>query len=110
MKATTFEEYRGYTPLIWHSVEDDSFVGLVAGLYSHIISFEGDTEDAVRKDFESAIDFYLDTTENPEKPYGRIVLNIPPALHAELCRKAQHAEKNLNDWLISKLEEMVLHA
>ena len=57
-------------PLIRFSEEDGCFVGEVAGLYRHGISFEGETEEAIRKDFEEAVDFYLDTEPNPEKPFA----------------------------------------
>jgi predicted HicB family RNase H-like nuclease len=94
-----------------YSEEDGCFIGEVAGLNLHDISFEGGTEEELRKDFEEAIDFYLATTEKPEKPFsGRITLQVPPEIHAELFRKAQNAGDSLDAWLIKEIKESVLHA
>jgi predicted HicB family RNase H-like nuclease len=44
----------------------------------------------IRIDFENAVDFYLETTESPEKPFeGFITLQISPELHTELFNKAK---------------------
>ena len=111
MKDATIKEYRGYMPLIRYSEEDGCFVGEVAGLYRHGISFEGETEEEIRKDFEAAIDFYLETEQRPEKPFsGHITLRVTPAMHEELFRKAQQAgADNFDDWLAKELQESVLH-
>ena len=112
MKDATIKEYRGYTPIIRHSEEDGCFIGEVAGLNLHGISFEGETEEEIRKDFEAAIDFYLETEQRPEKPFtGRITLQVTPEVHVELFRKAQRAgADNFDDWLAKELKESVLHA
>ena len=112
MKDSTTSMYRGYTPIIKYSEEDGCFIGEVAGLNLHGISFEGATEDEIRKDFEEAIDFYLATTAKPEKPFsGRIMLQVTPELHAELFNKAKNAgAESLGDWLAEELKESVLHA
>jgi predicted HicB family RNase H-like nuclease len=111
MKDTTLREYRGYLPLIRYSEEDGCFVGEVAGLYRHGISFEGATEEAIREDFEQAIDFYLDTEPNPEKPFpGVLTVEIPPEIHLAICRKAQSSGSSLDDWLVKEIKESVLHA
>jgi len=111
MKDSTIKEYRGYMPLIRYSEEDECFVGEVAGLYRHGISFEGKTEEEIRKDFEDAIDFYLDTEPNPEKPFaGFLTIEIPPEIHAAICRKAQVSGRSLDEWLVKEIKESVLHA
>ena len=111
MKETTTKAYRGYTPIIQYSEEDGCFIGEVAGLDLHDISFEGETEEEIRKDFEQAIDFYLATTENPEKPFaGRITLQVTPEMHAELFSKAKKAgADSLDTWLVKELKQSVLH-
>ena len=73
MKKSTAKEYKGYIPNVQYSEEDGCFVGEVAGLNLHYISFEGETEEEIRKGFERAIAFYPAATVNPEKPFtGRI--------------------------------------
>ena len=111
MKDATIREYKGYMPLIRYSEEDGCFVGEVAGLYRHGISFEGETEEAIRKDFEKAVDFYLATEPNPEIPFaGLLTVAIPPEIHAAICRKAQISGYSLDDWLVNELKASVLPA
>ena len=112
MKDATMKEYRGYMPLIRYSEEDACFIGEVAGLYRHGITFEGETEEEIRKDFEAAIDFYLETEQKPEKPFsGYMTLRVTPEMHAELFRKARQAGAgNFDDWLAKELKESVLHS
>jgi predicted HicB family RNase H-like nuclease len=112
MKEATIKEYRGYTPVVRYSEEDGCFIGEVAGLNLHDISFEGETEEEIRKDFENAIDFYLETTERPERPFsGRITLQVNPEVHAKLFSKAQNAgADSLDAWLVKELEKSVSHA
>jgi len=110
MKESTAGAYRGYTPIIRYSEEDACFIGEVAGLDLHDISFEGESEEEIRKDFEHAIDFYLANTENPEKPFaGRITLQVTPEMHAELFSKARSAgAASLDAWLVRELQQAVL--
>ncbi|MDL2279910.1 toxin-antitoxin system HicB family antitoxin [Desulfovibrio sp. OttesenSCG-928-G11] len=80
-------EYKGYTALIRHSQEDGCYIGIVAGLDRHSITFEGESEEEAHKDFERAIDFYLETTPNQEKPFsGSICLRISPELQKYLSK------------------------
>jgi predicted HicB family RNase H-like nuclease len=110
MKNTTISEYKGYLPLIRYSDADGCFIGEVAGLYRHGITFEGTTEEEIRKDFEQAIDFYLDTEPEPEKPFhGVLTIEIPPEIHLEICRKAQTSGRSLDEWLVKELKESILH-
>jgi len=110
MKEVICTEYRGYTADIRYSEADGLLVGHVAGIRT-IIGFHGESVSEVRKAFEEAVDFYLDTEPNPEKPFsGRITLQVTPEIHAELFRKAQKAGAgNFDDWLVRELKESVLH-
>jgi predicted HicB family RNase H-like nuclease len=112
MKESTVAPYRGYTPIIQYSDEDGCFIGEVAGLNLHDISFEGETEEEIRKDFENAIDFYLATTQKPEQPFaGRITLQVTPEMHERLFKQAKSAGADSFDaWLVRELKETVLHA
>jgi predicted HicB family RNase H-like nuclease len=95
-------------PLIRYSEEDECFVGEVAGLNRHGISFEGKTEEEIRKDFENAIDFYLETEPQPEKPFaGFLTVHIPPEIHEEICKKAQRSGDSLDAWLVKKISGSV---
>jgi predicted HicB family RNase H-like nuclease len=76
-----------------------------------IIGFHGESVNEVRKAFEEAVDFYLDTEPNPEKPFsGRITLQVTPEVHAELFRRAQEAgADSFDNWIANKVKESVLH-
>ena len=101
--------YRGYAPLL--TPENGGWNGRIAGIRA-IETFEGETYDAAIEDFKRAVDFYLATEPNPEKPFsGRITLQVTPEMHAELFRKAQEAgADSLDNWLVKELRESVLHA
>ena len=111
MREAMYTEYRGYTADIRYSEEDGLLVGHVAGIRA-IIGFHGESVSEVRKAFEEAVDFYLETEPDPEKPFsGHIALRVTPEMHAELFRKAQKAgAANFDDWLAKELKEFVLHA
>ena len=111
MKEVIHSEYRGYSADIRYSEADGMLVGHVAGIRA-IIGFHGESVGEVRKAFEEAVDFYLDTEPNPEKPFsGRITLQVTPEIHAELFRKAQKAgADSLDTWLVKELKQSVLHA
>jgi len=71
--VTDIFAHKGYTALIWYSEEDNCFIGQVIGLNLHDISFHGDTVIEAQKNFNEVIDFYLETTEKPERPVvGRL--------------------------------------
>ena len=101
-------EYRGYTPFMLYSEEDGCFIGKIAGLNNHSVIFEGETEAEIRKHFEESVDFYLETTETPEKPFaGRITVIMPQELHKELAFKAfEEGEIFFDDWLVAKLRNL----
>jgi len=109
MREAIRTEYRGYTADIRYSETDGLLVGHVAGIRA-IIGFHGESVSEVRKAFEEAVDFYLDTEPNPEKPFsGHIRLRVTPEMHAELFRKAQKAgADNFDDWLAKELKASVL--
>jgi len=110
MKDTIRTEHKGYTADIRYSEADGLLVGHVAGIRA-IIGFHGESVGEVRKAFEDAVDFYLDTEPNPEKPFsGRITLQLTPEAHAELYRKAQEAgADSFDEWFANKVTESVLH-
>ena len=94
--------YRSYAARIEYSDEDSCFVGRVAGIQD-IITFHGETVVQLRKAFHEAVDFYLDTcaerNEQPQKPYsGKLMLRLPPEVHAHAAIMAEAHGKSLNQW------------
>ncbi len=52
--------HRGYSARIEYSDEDVCLIGRVAGTQD-IITFHGDSVAEIRRSFEEAVDFYLNT-------------------------------------------------
>ena len=105
--------YKGYTGNVEYSEEDNYFVGHVEGLRKVTIIYEGDSAQTLRKDFEEAIDHYLESCqangEDPEKPYsGRLVLRISSTLHGTAAEKAEAMGISLNDFISRALQSAVL--
>ncbi len=61
--------YKGYKARIGYSEEDRCLVGHVLGIRD-VIGLHGDSVEEVRRAFEDAIDFYLESAPNPEKPFS----------------------------------------
>ena len=84
-QACNVLSYKNYKGTIEHSEEDKCFFGKVLGLRS-LLSYEGNSTEELSKNFEKAIDVYLEECKNngvePEQPiYGNddYVLDIPNA-------------------------------
>ena len=94
--------YRGYTARVEFDAREDIFVGHVVGVREQI-TFHGETVDGLRHDFEAALDHYLAdcaaTGRSPERPAsGKLLLRIPPQVHAAAARRAEEAGQSLNQW------------
>ncbi len=101
--------HRGYAAKIEYSDEDGCLIGRVAGIQD-ILTFHGDSVDEIRRAFEEAVDFYISTCEErgrePQKPFsGRLMLRLPPELHARLAIQAQTEGRSLNSLVAEALSE-----
>ncbi len=101
--------YKNYAARIEYSEEDDCFVGHIAGI-NDVIGFHADSVKALHKAFEEAVDDYLASCKKigrePQKPYsGKIMLRIPPELHARAAMLAEARGKSLNSWVTELLSK-----
>jgi predicted HicB family RNase H-like nuclease len=104
-------QYKGYSAIVRYSAEDECLVGHIAGI-NDIVGFHGDSVEEMRKAFEEAVDFYLDSCakrgHEPNKPYsGRVTLRLPPELHARLAVQAEMEGSSLNNWMVTALNKVV---
>lgn len=104
-------KYKGYTARIEFDDRDNLLVGRVLGVRA-IIGFHGETVEALRHDFESAIDFMLEDCAargvSPQKPAsGKLLLRVPPEVHAAALVTAQASGKSLNQWAAEALASAV---
>ncbi len=94
--------YKGYAARLEYSDEDGCFVGHIAGIRD-VVGFHGDSVAELKVAFEEAVDDYLDTCAKtgkaPQKPYsGKLMLRVPPEVHAHAAMMADAAGKSLNQW------------
>ena len=103
--------YKGYTATISFDDEAGLFTGQLAGIRDCIL-FQSDNATGLRQAFEEAVDDYLQCCEEigkaPQRPFsGRMMLRVPPELHAESIECAQLAGVSLNAWVRGLLERGV---
>ena len=101
--------YKGYTARVEFDPRDNIFVGRVVGLRDSI-SFHGQTVAELRAEFAAAIDHYLTdcvaTGRTPEKPAsGKLMLRVPPEVHAAAALRAKIEGKSLNEWAAEVLAQ-----
>ena len=70
---------------------------------STMVGFHGESVGELRTAFEEAVEDYLTTCEKlnraPQKPYsGRLMLRVPPEIHAAVAMAAQASGKSINQW------------
>ncbi len=96
--------YKGYTGSVEYSEEYNCLFGKVLGLRKDAITYEGDSIESLKKDFQDAIDFYLQSCKErgvaPAKPYsGKLVLRMPSDLHSRIAIAASMAGTTINDYI-----------
>jgi predicted HicB family RNase H-like nuclease len=101
--------YKNYTARIEFDPRDNIFVGFVLGI-EDTISFHGETVAELTTGFHAAIDHYIAdckaTGRRPHKPYsGKLMLRIPPEVHAHAATMAEAHGKSLNQWAAEVLAE-----
>ena len=102
-------QYQGYSARIEFDAEDRLFVGHVAGLRD-IVGFHGASVNELEAAFHEAVDNYLAACrklgQSPDKPYsGRVMLRLPPDVHARASARAQLAGVSFNQWAAQMLEQ-----
>ncbi len=103
--------YKGYSAPIEYSDEDQCLVGRLAGI-DDLIGFHADSVTELRKEFEEAVDDYLEACQKlnrkPQRPYsGKLMLRIDPGLHAKAAARAEAESKSLNAWAQEALQRAI---
>lgn len=106
MKAMS---YKNYFARVDYDAEDRIFVGHLAGIRD-IIGFHATTVDDLEAAFREAVDDYLAMCEklgqSPNRPAsGKLMLRVPPEVHANAVRAAELAGVSLNQWAVQVLKE-----
>ena len=100
--------YKGYSARIEFDEEDRIFVGHLAGIRD-IVGFHGSSVDELEAGFHEAVDDYLAHCAKlglpVNKPFsGRMLLRVPPEVHAQASVAAKVAGLSLNQWAANVLE------
>jgi len=100
-------EHKGYYGTVEYSAADKVLFGKVIGI-NGLISFEGDSVEDLKRDFESAVDDYLATCAEdgvePQKQYrGNFNVRVSPELHRSLAMYSAIHGQTLN----STVEEAI---
>ena len=101
--------YKGYSARIEFDDADRIFVGHIAGIRD-IVGFHGSSVNELEAAFHEAVNDYLAHCERlglpPNKPFsGRMLLRVPPEVHARVSAAAQVAGISLNQWATQALDE-----
>jgi predicted HicB family RNase H-like nuclease len=95
-------EYKGYKGSVEYSKADDCLFGKVLGMNKDLITYEGNTIDELKKDFEDGIDDYIAGCEadgiKPRKPFsGKLNLRMTSELHSRVAMLAASTGTTIND-------------
>jgi predicted HicB family RNase H-like nuclease len=101
--------YKGYKARVEFDPRDNIFVGRALGI-DDSITFHGATVAELKEHFAAAINHYLADCKargrKPEKPAsGKLMLRIPPEIHAKALIMAQASGKSLNQWASELLKK-----
>ena len=101
--------HKGYAAHIDFDAEDRAFFGRITGI-ADIVTFHGETVDELVHAFKEAVNDYLAMSKKlgrpPQKPYsGKLMLRIPPEVHAHAAMMAEALGKSLNQWAAEVLAQ-----
>lgn len=94
--------YKGYSAAVEFDAEDRLFFGRLNGI-ADMVTFHGESAAELVEAFEQAVDGYLAMSEQlgraPQSPHvRRIVVRVPPEVHARAAALAQVEGKSLDIW------------
>ena len=97
-------KYKGYTGSVDYSEEDNCLYGAVLGMSHDAITYEGKDVDELRKDFEGAVDDYIESCKAqgraPRKPYsGNLNVRLTPEIHSRIATIAQQTGTTINNYI-----------
>lgn len=94
--------HKGFHARVEFDAEDGLFIGRIAGI-DDVVGFHGESVGELTAAFHEAVDDYIETCrkvgKEPERAYsGKLMLRVPPDLHARAARAAELSGKSLNQW------------
>lgn len=104
-------KYKNFLGSVDYSAEDDRLYGKIIGIEDMVI-FDGSSVEEIRKNFEKAVDDYLEYCarygKDPVKTYkGSFNVRITPELHRTAALYAQSKGTSLNALVEEAIREYV---
>lgn len=105
--------YKGYIGSIEISEDDNCLFGKVLDLPDDtLISYEGETVAALRKDFQTSVDDYLTMCEaegiEPRKSYsGALNVRLTPELHCQVAAIAKKTGISINAFIRKAVQNQI---
>ena len=101
--------HNGYKARVEFDADDRIFVGHIVGIRD-IVGFHGESVKELEMAFREAVDDYLAACmklkQAPDRPYsGRVMLRLPPEVHARASAAAQVTGLSFNQWATRALEQ-----
>ena len=98
--ADNMFKYKDYLGSVEYSAVDECFFGKIIGI-SDLVTFEGESVDALKKAFSEAVEDYLvlcdELNKEPQKVYkGSFNVRISPELHKDAAIMAKKKGLSLN--------------
>jgi predicted HicB family RNase H-like nuclease len=107
-------EYKGYYGSIEYDKENKCLTGKVLGMAKDCLLYEGKTVDELEKDFQNAIDSYLEGCEElgikPRKAYNGVLnIRIPSDIHCRIAMIAENTGTSINAFIRDSIERRLEH-
>lgn len=95
--------YRGYAARVEYDPAKQTFVGRVTGVTA-LLEFQGNSVKALETNFHAAVNRYLADCkkrgQEPEKAFsGKLMLRVPPEVHAKIAAAAARSRKSINAYV-----------
>ncbi|MEG0032965.1 MAG: type II toxin-antitoxin system HicB family antitoxin [Mucinivorans sp.] len=108
-------KYKRYVGTVEYSEDDNCLFGKVLGMTKDTITYEGNTIEELKSDFENAIDAYLESCVSrgvePRKSYtGVLNVRLSPDLHSQLAAIAQRTGTTINALIKGAVAEYTKNA
>lgn len=108
--ATT-QPYKGYEGTADMDMERQVCRGKILFI-DDVVTYEADSPSALQKEFEAAVDDYIETCalvgKDPQRPLkGQFNVRIPPALHRAVTLRACRDGISLNEVVVQALDAHV---
>ena len=102
-------EHMGHYACVEFDEADQLFVGHLVGI-KDIVGFHGETVDELEAAFRESVESYIainkERGRSPQKPYsGRLMLRVPPEVHAAVATTAGAKGKSINQWASEVLRQ-----